>query len=257
METDSNLRVDLGVRQLAARLGLADWQLRLARGHGLIPEPDMNGRWSAELVERCQGDKARIIAAFGDQPPIGAGKAAELLAVRVRLDVERADVEVLVARGELRVVGRYQQYPVYLVHEVEALADRVAEVVAARKGPLLDRVEAKGAALVLGWPKGVFGRIAAERALPTDQLSRYALADVRALAADTDLTARVHAEWHDQAVAQARRNEQRYADTLRKWMLHCSAYLDRAAETPPNPATATRALRALTTARSTVNAQAA
>ncbi|XVQ14377.1 hypothetical protein ACQP1W_18105 [Spirillospora sp. CA-255316] len=258
METGTKPRAELNSRQLATRLGLAAWQMRLAREHGLIPEPDVDGRWSADLADRCQERKPKIAAAFGDEPPIGACKAAALLATRVRLDVERADVEVLVARNELTVASRYQQYPVYLIHDVETLdEERVAEVVAARKGPLFDRVEAKGAALILGWPKSVFDRVASERALPTDQLSRYALADVRALVADADLIARVRTECHDRAMVRARRNEQRSAEALRKWILDCSAYIDRSAETPPDPATAARALRALTTARSTVTAQAA
>jgi hypothetical protein len=258
METDTKPRAELSSRSLATRLGLAAWQMRLAREHGLLPEPDVDVRWSAALADRCQEHKPKIAAAFGDEPPIGACKAAVLLATRVRLDVERADVEVLVARNELTVVSRYQQYPVYLIHDVETLdAERVAEVVAARKGPLFDSVEAKGAALILGWPKGVFDRIAAERALPTDQLGRYALADVRALVADADLIARVRSECHDRALARARSKELRSAEALHKWMLDCSAYIDRAIETPPDPARAARALRALTTARSTATEQAA
>ncbi|GAA2412905.1 hypothetical protein GCM10010191_23130 [Actinomadura vinacea] len=251
MRTELNLRADLGSRQLATRLELAGWQLRLAREHGLIPEPDVDGRWSAELAERCLPRKPQIVAAFGDEPPVGAVKAAGHLASRVNLDVERADVEMLVARGELTVIGRYQQHPVYLVRDLEALdPQRVTEIVAARKGPLLDRVEARGAALILGCPKSLFDRFAAERALPTDQLGRYALADVRALAADGDLTARVEEDQRERAIAQARRHEERHEDTLRNWMLHCTAYLDRASDDPPDPAIIGRTLRSLTTARS-------
>ena len=258
MATDHELRSELSLRQLEARLGLAGWQVRLAREHGLLPEPDRDGRWSARLAERCREQTSTIIDTFGTEPPIGAGKAAMLLAARVRLDVERADVEVLVAQGALDVVSRFQQYPVYLVTDVMALdAERVAAVVAARKGPLLERVEAKGAAHILGWPKRVFDRIAAERGLRTDQLSRYALDDVRALADDADLAARIHAERREQALARARRNEQRHAQALRDLLAHCHAYLDQTTATPPDPATVARTLRALRAARATVASEAA
>jgi hypothetical protein len=252
METES--RAGVGVQRLASRLGLAAWQLRLAREHGLIPEPDLDGRWSADLAGQCQARSAQIVAAFGDEPPVGA--AAARLALRLRLDVEKADIEVLVARGELTMVGRFQRNPIYLLGDLDALdAGSVAEVVAARKGPLLDRVDAKGAALVLGWPKAIFARVAAERALPADQLGRYALADVRGLADDGDLTARVHAEERDQALNRARRTEERHEDALRSWMLRCTAYLDRTTEDPPDATTATRALKGITAARSTMASQ--
>ncbi|MFI0356776.1 hypothetical protein [Actinomadura sp. 9N407] len=252
MGTTMKAGADLGFRQLAGRLGLAAWQLRLAVEHGLVPEPDAEGRWPAETAGRARTGK--IIEAFGEQPPVGAEKAAARLAPRLALDVERADVEVLVARGELTVISRYRRYPIYLLRELDALdAERVSEVVANRKGPLFDTVEAKAAALVLDWPKDVFDRIAADRALPTDQLGRYSLADVRALAADGDLGARVNAERHRRALARARRNEERHEDALRTWMLRCGAYLDRTADDPPDPKAASRALRALKVLRSTVH----
>ncbi|MEW2357055.1 hypothetical protein [Spirillospora sp. NPDC029432] len=245
----TNPRADLGFRQLAGILGLAPWQLRLALEHGLVPAPDADGRWPAGTPERCPGG-AQIIEAFGEEPPIGAGKAAARLALRLALDVERADIEVLVARGDLTVAGRYRRHPIYLLRDLDALdAGVVRDVVATRKGPLLDSVDAKGAALVLGWPKGLFDDIAAERSLPADQLGRYHLADVRALAADGALAERARADLRHRALARARRDEERHEDALRNWMLRCTAYLDRAADDPPDPAAAGRTLRALRTAR--------
>ncbi|MFB4318860.1 hypothetical protein [Actinomadura sp. 21ATH] len=247
----TNPRADLGFRQLAGALGLTTWQLRLALDHGLVPASDAGGRWPAGTPERCR-DKAQIIEAFGEEPPIGAGKAAARLALRLALDVDRADIEVLVARGDLTVIGRYRQHPIYLLRDLDALdAARVRDVVATRKGPLLDSVDAKGAALVLGWPKGLFDRVAAEYSLPADQLGRYHLADVRALAADGDLAARARADQRHRALTRARRKEEHHEDVLRNWMLRCTAYLDRAADDPPDPATATRTLRALRTVRAT------
>ena len=253
MRTETESRTGIGFRQLASHLGVADWQLRLAREHGLIPEPDLNGKWTAELAGRCRSRASQIVAAFGDEPPVGAGKAAARLALRLRLDVEKADIEVLVARGDLTLVGHYQRNPIYLLRDLDALdAGGVAEVVAARKGPLLDRVDVRGAALVLGWSKGIFARVAAERGLVADQLGRYALADVRALADDADLNARVRAEQGEQALVRARRNEKRHEDALRNWMLRCTAYLDGTAEDPPDALAVSRSLKAITAARSTL-----
>jgi predicted amidohydrolase YtcJ len=149
------------------------------------------------------------------------------------------------------MIGDYRGHPIYLPRDLDDLdAATVAEVVAARKGPFLDKVDTRGAARVLGWTKGVFGRIASERGLPADRLGRYELADVRALAEDAELTARVRAELHDHAVRQARRNEERHEDALRNWMLRCTAFLDRTAEDPPDMAMASRALKGIAAARS-------
>ncbi|GAA3982784.1 hypothetical protein GCM10023085_76220 [Actinomadura viridis] len=253
MSTDTDRRSDLGFRELAAMLGLASWQMRLAREHGLIPEPDGHGRWSAGAAGRCLEGRPTIIERFGEEPPVGARKAAERLALRLGLDVERADIEVLVARGDLTMVGRYQRHPVYLLRDVDDLDPRrVTEVVHARKGPLTDTVDPGGAALALGWPKEVFTRIADERALAADTLGRYALADIRALAADEALTARVRMEKRRRALTRARRNEQRHEGVLRGWILRCTAYLDGTADDPPEPLAAARALRAVMAARSAV-----
>jgi hypothetical protein len=253
MRMETHTQGDIGLRQLAERLGVTSWQLRLAREHGLIPGPDRDGRWSAELAEECRERAPQIVRAFGERAPVGATKAAARLAQRLRLDVDKADVEVLVARGELTMIGSFQRHPIYLLRDLDALdADGVAEVVAARKGPLFERVDARGAALVLGWPKSIFTRIASERGLPSDRLGRYALADVRALAEDGDLTARVRAEQRDQVLNQARRSEERNEDALRNWMVRCTAFLDHTAEDPPDTAMASRALKAISAARSTL-----
>ncbi|MFC7733405.1 hypothetical protein [Actinomadura keratinilytica] len=134
--TPETPRPHYAFRQFAALLGITAWQLRLAREHGLLPEPDVDGRrWSAELADRCADRRPQILSAFGEQPPIGAAKAAARLALRVGLDVDRADIEILVARGDLSVISRYQGNPVYLLRDLDALAPgTITAVVAARKG---------------------------------------------------------------------------------------------------------------------------
>ncbi|WP_433324310.1 hypothetical protein [Spirillospora sp. CA-294931] len=242
---------DYGFRQLGAKLGLARWQLRLAKEHSLLPEPDHESRWSFVQAEECARRVPEILAAFGDEPPIGAEKAAARLATRVGLDVDRPDIEVLVARGVLTLISRYQGHPVYLLRDLDAIdAETVMEIVAARKGPLLDTVDPRGAAMILGWPKSVFNRLAAEHRLTTDQLGRYALDDVRLLADDPELAKRARAEQARQAEAKARRVEERFESSLRTWLLKCTAYLDRTTADPPDLAPMSRALRSLTASRS-------
>lgn len=245
-----------GTARFAAMIGLSGWQVRLGREHGLLPDPDLDGeRWSPELVEEAGAKAAHVIAAFGNDPPIGAARAADRLAVALGLDVERPDVEVLVTRGDLRVVSHYREYPVYLRRDVDALApEAVAEVVAARKGPLNDTVDAKGAARILGWPRRAFDRIAAEREVTPDQLGRFRLSDIRALGANEQLAARILDERRRAAHAKALKEEIRIEDDVRGWLLRCTAYVDRDADEPPDLSAARRALRALSEARARTDA---
>ncbi|MFB4298371.1 hypothetical protein [Actinomadura sp. NTSP31] len=240
-------QTDLGANQLAVRLGLARWQLRVGREHGLLPEPDLDGeRWSAGLVEECAHRCGQVVTRFGEEPPIGAIRAAARLAMRTGLDVERRDVEVLVARDHLEVVSSFRGHPLYLLRDLDALdPEKVRDVVAARKGPLFDTVEAGGAVTILGWPRKTFDRIAGERTLAKDRFGRYALADIRALAADDELAREVREEKRRRALAKARRAETDIEDVVRGWLLRCTAYVDRAVEEPPDPALLGRAIRGL------------
>ncbi|WP_157431126.1 hypothetical protein [Actinomadura macra] len=216
-----------------------------------MPAPDVDGeRWSARLAEENRGNGATVIAMFGDDPPIGSARAAARLASRIGLDVERRDVEVLVAQGDLKVISRFRGYPVYLMRDLDRLdPESIRRVVSARKGPLLDSVDATGAAMILAWPRRSFDLIAIERALPTDQLGRYALDDIQALATDENLARRVLEEKRRLALAKTRRSETRIEDALRSWLLQCTAYVDRTVDQPPDPATIGREIRALVTAR--------
>ncbi|MGI5202242.1 hypothetical protein ACQEU6_11780 [Spirillospora sp. CA-108201] len=250
-------RADHGANQLAALLGLSRWQLRLGLEHGLLPKPDLEGdRWSAALAEGARGRGEEIVARFGAEPPIGSARAAARLASRVGLDVERGDVEVLVAQGDLDVISTFRGYPVYLLRDLDGLApDSVRRVVTARKGPLTDTVDSGGAATILGWPRKTFDRIASERGLAADRLGRHALSDVRALGADERLIRQVGEEQRNLALARTRRSETRVEDVVRAWMLRCSAFVDRDIDQPPDTAALGRALRSLTTIRAGIARQ--
>ncbi|WP_242902421.1 hypothetical protein [Actinomadura terrae] len=248
---EQTIRRDFGVHQFARHLGLNHWQLRLGREHGIVPTPDVAGeRWSAQLAEAARDKGEKVIAMFGSEPPIGSTKAAARLACRVSLDVERGDIEVLVARGELDVISNFRGYPVYLVRDLDRLdQESVRAVVLARKGPLFDSVDAGGAAMILDWPKKSFDRVAFDRQLPVDQLGRYALADIHALASEAHLMQQILEEKRQLALARARRAEIKIEDVVRGWLLRCTAYVDRAADQPPDPTAIRRALRALAAAR--------
>lgn len=246
-----------GAHQFAAHLGLTRWQLRVALEHGMLPGPDLEGeRWSAELAEEVRAYGEQVIARFGDDPPVGSARAAARLAARVRLDVERRDIEVLVAQGELNVISSFRGHPVYLLRDLDRLDPRVVRsVVAARKGPLIDTVDSGGAATILDWPRRTFDRVAAGRDLPTDRLGRYALTDVRALAADETLARQVAEEKREMALERTRNAEAKVQEVVRAWLHHCTAYLDRTADLPPETASLSRALRSLTAIRTELTKQ--
>ncbi|RFU36614.1 hypothetical protein DZF91_37250 [Actinomadura logoneensis] len=254
---DNTARAGLSSRLLATRLGLTAWQLRLAWEHGLMPEPDLpEGRWSTDAADRCAERVEAVKTAFGEDAPLGAERAAARLAARVKLDVERADVEVLVAQDALEVVGRYRGHPLYLMRDLDALAPAVvAKVVRARKGILGDSVDPGGAARILQWPRGTFERVVAERGLTPDRLGRYALADVQALADDRALKARVTKEHRHAVLLKAEREEARQQANLREWIRACNAFLDRETSAPPPFPALRRAMQALIAARSITTAQ--
>ncbi|TDD36719.1 hypothetical protein E1287_10450 [Actinomadura sp. KC06] len=250
-------RGQFGGHRFAAHLGLTRWQMRLGVEHGILPEPDLDGdRWSADLAEECRGLGEQVIARFGDDPPIGSARAAARLAARLGLDVERRDIEVLVAQGDLNFISNFRGYPVYLLRDLDRLDPAaVRSVVSARKGPLTETVDAGGAAMILAWPRKTFDRIAAERHLATDQLGRYALADVRALGSDEILVRRVADEKRETVLKRTRRSETRMEDVVRGWMLRCAAYLDRDADQPPDISSLSRAIRGLTSVRAEITRQ--
>ncbi|TDE35878.1 hypothetical protein [Actinomadura sp. 6K520] len=246
-----------GAHQFAGHLGLTRWQMRVGLEHGILPGPDLDGeRWSAKLVEQVEGRGQQVIAMFGDDPPVGSARAAARLAARVGLDVERRDVEVLVAQGDLNVISSFRGHPVYLLRDLDRLDPAaVRSVVAARKGPLTDTVDSGGAATILDWPRRTFDRIAGERELATDRLGRYALSDIQALAADETLARQVTEEKRHLALTKTLRSEDRVQEVIRGWLNRCSAYLDRETDLPPETAPLSRALRALTTVRAEITDQ--
>ncbi|MEU5991273.1 hypothetical protein ABZ806_20080 [Spirillospora sp. NPDC047418] len=250
-------RTRYGAGQFADHLGLTRWQLRVGLEHGILPVSDLGGeQWSADVADESRDAGKEVIARFGDEPPVGATRAAAMLAVRVSLDVERRDVEVLVAQGALNVVSSFRGHPVYLIRDLDRLdPEAVRAVVSARKGPLTGTVDTGGAATILGWPRRTFERVAAERGLATDRLGRYALSDVHALRADDDLGREIAEEKRRLTLTRTHRSEAHFEDVIHAWILRCSAYVDRDAGQPPDIAALSRAVRSLVTVRAEIEAQ--
>ncbi|RKS74241.1 hypothetical protein BZB76_2750 [Actinomadura pelletieri DSM 43383] len=251
---EQTFRAYFGAHQFARHLGLTRWQMRVGLEHGILPDPDLDGeRWSASLAEKYRGHAEEVIARFGDDPPIGSARAATILAARLGLDVDRRDVEVLAAQGDLDVISSFRGYPVYLLRDLGQLDPHAVEkVVSARKGPLTDTVDAAGAATILSWPRRTFARIAVERDLATDRLGRYSVADIRALSADETLMRRVAEEKRELDLRRTRQAETRTEDVVRGWILRCASYIDRQADEPPDLRTLNNALRRLSALRTEI-----
>lgn len=185
---------DYGPIQLARHLGLADWQFEAARLRDLVPEPDRGRRWSMEIAEQLQGRVAEIVEAVGTEIPIGANRAAERLAQRTGLEVERADVEELRDRGLLDVVGWYKDWPLYDVRQLGAIGVEVlAPVVAERRSWLAASLHRRTAAEQLGWRLDELDQVVRERGIAPGRFGRLARADVDVLAADGELAERIEA----------------------------------------------------------------
>ncbi|WP_129842020.1 hypothetical protein [Streptomyces sp. RFCAC02] len=175
---------EFGPVQLARWLGLTPWQVAQARERGLVPEPDVAGRrWSEALARTLPERAGEIRAAIGDRPGLGSVKAAAHLAAVTGLDVERADVIELVARGVLRPVGRYRGNPVYAPADVEALPrESVEAVVQERRAWWAASVTADEAARLLGWPVGLFEVRADAAGIVPRRAGRWAREEVVGLA---------------------------------------------------------------------------
>lgn len=250
-------RVNYGAHQFAAHLGLTRWQLRVGLEHEILPGPDLAGeRWSAG--PRRPGPRTRrggpheIRYRAAGRFRTGRGQAGRPGGPRRGAPGHRGPG----GSGDLDVISSFRGFPVYLLRDLDRLdPDSVRQVVRARKGPLTDTVDAAGAVMILGWPRRIFDRIAIERDLAIDRLSRYTLADIHALQADEILAHRVAEEKRHLTLARTRRSETHIEDVIRAWVLRCSAYVDHEADQPPDLAPLTRAIRSLTRIRSELASQ--
>ena len=126
-----------GPVQLAAYLGLEQWQLERAVSDGLIPGPDRSrGRWSAPIADAALAGIGVIRAAAGSIPDLGAVRAAGVLSGRLGVEVTADGVEELARQGPLPVTGSYKQHALYDGRALQAFTDTGAAAEATRTGRL-------------------------------------------------------------------------------------------------------------------------
>ncbi|MFJ1757341.1 hypothetical protein [Kitasatospora sp. NPDC088134] len=74
-----------GPRQLARHLGMEEWQRDRALREGLIPGPDPStARWTAQQADDLAARANAVLAAVGTIPDVGARRAEQYLADRLR-----------------------------------------------------------------------------------------------------------------------------------------------------------------------------
>ncbi|MFI7246418.1 hypothetical protein [Streptomyces qinglanensis] len=173
----------MGPVQLSRYLGLKKWQLQRAQERGLVPEPDTEQkRWSKESVAALPDRVDEILAAVGDHPGLGSEKAAEHLAQRTGLEVERADIQLLAEQGTLRPVGDFRGWPLYAIADLDGLdpAD-VTAAISDRHAWVEASLSSEESAQLLGWPVGKFEVTAERHGLTPGRFGRYARGGVERL----------------------------------------------------------------------------
>jgi len=189
---------DFGPVQAAEWLGMAVWQFEAAVRCGLILPADLCDRWSAALVEAAAERLSEILTEVGVHSPIGANRAAERLGQRLDLDIDRADVEVLVERDLLAIADHYKDWPLYDVRDLDRIVDERAEalvgIVAERQAWQDASLHPRDARAQLGWWRDEFERVVAERSIQPGRSGRFARTNIENLAADEGLREQVRAD---------------------------------------------------------------
>jgi hypothetical protein len=114
----------LSLPEVASMAGVPQGSLRRARERGLLPQPDAGtGRWPAAVVQDIQQRWPQIAAELEATQELGARRCAELLARSTGLAVRHTHVQQLADQGVLKPARVYRHRPLYLVADVQALAD--------------------------------------------------------------------------------------------------------------------------------------
>ncbi|MER5354643.1 3'-5' exonuclease [Kitasatospora sp. NPDC002551] len=191
--TPARERDDHGPYQAADAAGISRYLWDLGRGAGLIPAADTDrGRWSAAVVHQLRTELPELLPRLDALRPLGARRIAETLRqVTGIAAVAAEDVPVLADRGLLRCLGTFEGHPTYGALEAEQWTDAaaLAAVVAERAAWIEASLSTAGAAGACPWAEteGEFTWAAEQRAVVPGRLGRWAMADVEALAADSDL----------------------------------------------------------------------
>jgi hypothetical protein len=135
---------DYGPRQFPDALGLAGWEFARALDDGLIPPAGPGGRWPAEVVDAARAQLAEIRAKVGDLADVGAWQAAEALAERLGVEVDRDAVVELARAGVIARAGSYKGHPLYCGRSIAAFRDVEAFKAAAVAGRRQNSEQAAG-----------------------------------------------------------------------------------------------------------------
>ncbi|MEU4755544.1 hypothetical protein AB0F93_31800 [Micromonospora tulbaghiae] len=131
-----------GPRQFPDALGLAEWELERAQRLGLIPPPDVSGRWSEDVFTDVSGRMDAIRREIGTLPDVGARRAEDYLSERFGFTVHPGTAAELARRGHLPVRGDYKGHPLYCGLTLERFSDRGKVRRASAAGRLHMREEA-------------------------------------------------------------------------------------------------------------------
>jgi hypothetical protein len=137
MDTAAKRPKTFGPVQFPRALGLARWEWERALADGLIPPAGEGGRWPAEQVDAALEQLAEIKAKIGDVCDLGSWQAAEVLAERLGVPVDRDAVLELARAGLIADTGtRYKGHRLYSGRSIAAFRDaeafRAAAVVGRR-----------------------------------------------------------------------------------------------------------------------------
>ncbi|MFH8410435.1 hypothetical protein ACH4FX_37515 [Streptomyces sp. NPDC018019] len=143
--TTKNL-TSYGPRQFGGRIGFPQWQFERALRLELIPAADLDGRWSAAVVNDVVARLDAVRAAVGTVPDVGAGRAERYLAERFTgLTVHPGTAAELARRGHLPRKGEHKGHPLYCGLTLERFTDRGKVARASAAGRTYTRDEAAAA----------------------------------------------------------------------------------------------------------------
>jgi hypothetical protein len=115
-----------GPVQLARHLGWFEFQVGRGLRLGLVPAPDLGGRWSAGLVEQFEARAEQVRGEVGSLPDLGATRVAVWLAERFECEVTADAVIELGRREVLPIAAWHKGYPLFDGRAVERFTDRAA-----------------------------------------------------------------------------------------------------------------------------------
>jgi hypothetical protein len=123
--------------QLAARLGLAEWQLKRAERDHLVPARDRSKGWSADLADQLADRADSTRDSVGSVPDMGGYHASQYFTKRFGVEISGDAVRELGRQGRLPAVTEYEGSMVFDGRALDAFDDLPALQAAAITGRTL------------------------------------------------------------------------------------------------------------------------